>query len=512
MIKLYPALLFISGLFCFFCFPEMYELPLHDEAFYSQGKFASFPDWGPLYHLAYYCTNLVTGSRIQSFYFLSGFTGLILVPILSYFLANKFLKNAHQSFVISSLSYLALWNMPSNPKIQIFNLTLILIAFILRQPPTSDSSKRTIASYLILTTSIFCRFDNFIILFILMIFDFYSWAKIKKTKLILISNLAILTSFYILISFFGNPVNKTRNWRAFVDHFFWRNPDIFVGDIKPGEDYATVVKTFFDNSESIVSAAMAKPLAISNHIFKNLIDLPFYIWKNFQIPTLWAISPLIILGFILILVLMRDENNLDSQAKSELKLFVSSATLKCLATALILQPAGKYVFEMNFCILLIIASIKIPSFKIAKKKFIHLSLPMISVAICLFYFQRPVFFKEAVSINDSLKALKKIEETGAIKHFLGNEGFLIWYESDAPYINLWPDRRFDRAMASNLNHFLSEQNIDVVLIDPSQRYLFKIIGIDQQFLEFERSPENFGFALKYRSNYGPLSIFQRIPR
>lgn len=516
MKRLPTTILIVTSIIGLFALREAYHLPLHDEAFYSQGRFKDFPDWGPLYHFIYFILNSITQSRIHSFYFLLGITSLVMIPFFSYILSVRFLGSKTLAIIISSLSLLASWNLKSNPKIQIFNFCLLALAFFLRTYSSKNLNFHKVFSYLILTVSIFCRFDNIIVLFFVLSYDSYIFIKNKKPVLIGATFLISITTFLALFSVFGNPLNQSRNWRAFTDHFFWKNPGLFVKKIQPGEDYANLVQKFFNGASSIYEAFLNQPIVMLKHITVNTIHIPYYIWTNFQIYPWLSLSPFIYVVAIILLLLKQTKdgcseiNSVVEVDNNEINLFSFSLFAKCLATAVILQPVGKYIFEINIIILISIARIRLPLLKKMGDKVPEMANLLFPILAFFFYFQHPAIFRENVSVEKAVEILSAIERRKPLGNFLGNEGFLIWSQSNASHINLWPDRRFDKEMAHDLKGFLEKERIDVVLIDGSQRYLFKIIGLSRVFYAFEKKPEEFGYAAIYRSSSDPLSIYQRL--
>ena len=488
-------MLLLTALLLSYNFTARFDLPLHDEALYARGLYKDNGGWGPLYQLTYFLLNQVTNSRILSFHILFFVLTFILLPLFGYGFARKLGYGPLSSSSLALYMLFSNWNYPVQPKIQIFNFVIFILAFLIRWSEVLREKTRLYLFYSIMILLVFCRQDNSIILAGFLLWDLFKLLRKKEIKplisLLLVNGLAAL-AFWLI---FGNPFGTERSWFAFRDHFLWRNNDFFAADLASGISFETSIERFFNGATSIREALFNNPLPVLTHFLKNLLQLPLTLMGNFvpvvhdEFVFFWT---LIFYGFLIIMIYWdkTPSHPIHPEIKTDFKIVFSLICLKCLITATLLQPWSKYVFEINFFLFVLLLNF-LARFQSAHKALAHLLPLSFPLLLLLHPFKRDLF-KNEISISHATQTYQKLIKHHPIQFTMANFGVLEWM-GESNYFNLYVDTKHDEDLKLGMEHFLKKSGLQLVILDPDYRRLIKNRGFEAQFHDFELRPEAFNF-------------------
>lgn len=503
----YPLiLLLISGLIFSFNFANRYDLPIHDESLYANGNFTIANGWAQLYQLMYFILNPVTASPVLSFDIILFSFSFIFLPLAVYSFARAMDITKPVSSVIAFLCLLSPWNFPSDPKVQVFNFTLIALAAILRLR-VPNPLKGRLLSYFVLILSVYSRQDNLIILIFLSLYDSIYFIRTKQPVLILKLFLGgALFSLALYLFFHGSPFDPNRSWKAFLDYFRWRNASELAPLLSGQGTIFEQLHSFLNGADSIIEAFIAQPRLVTLHFYKNFVELLPVLINNFA-PLLnfpqWIFWPLIVL-----VTLASNQHPEKKPLRAEHLIWIGAFCLKAFAIALLLQPMGKYVFEFN------IAFLFMAGFWLSRYRLIgrgtRLSLSLFFLPLLLF--SHP-FDQKQLQYEFSMRAtqvfLRSQDQVSPIKKIISIDGFYNWLKTPHP-VDIWNNRGEDLLIKKNLKEFLVKHKVDTIIMEPHLRWQIQQVDLTGPFLKFEQSPEEYGFKILLNRPDEKLTIYRTV--
>ena len=503
--KIPLILLILAGVVFSFNYMDRYDLPLHDEALYSVGNYSFMPNWGPLYQFVYFVLNKLTGSYIDSFYILLYSLTFFILPLSIYVFCQRLKFSPNTSSLIAGISLLSYWNFPSNPKIQVFNFSFLLLALISR-----TKNKPNYLSYTLITASLFIRQDNLILLVFLLGWDGLNYLRKKEFKYIIAATGTILIVFLLGTTIFKYPFHNSRTWLAFRDHFYWRNEKVFERDKLQSLSINQSEKRLFGENSSLLEAYKTHPELLNTHFLQNLYELPHNFIRNFNLVILDGhhngSKSTFFLYFLIFTLLITAKRN--GPLPLDIIPISMGLFIKCLLIAILLQPMDKYIFELNVIFLIILSYLvtKINS-QYRWKDLPYISIPL--VVLLFFSYKEPVF-REEVSLNEIVLKIREIDQKNKIKSTLSNMGVHHWSDLKCSNLNLWVNRGFDFEIKKDIKKFLEDRQIDVIVLEPNMRNLIKDVGLDSFFNQFEEHYHEMGLELIYGVPSEGASIYRSI--
>lgn len=259
------------------------DIRLYDESNYLHGGIRlgdgilPSAENAPLYACWYFLLHLLTGEAVSTYYInyavLSACgTGLIYAFLRVYQIGRASSLGWAAAYMVSEA------NIPSWPKVSTFALLLILSASIALA--IWESTLLRLSTILILTSLItFIRPEFAFGWIAVLLYGIYHLIDcLAKSKHIRNTDLYIFLlsiGFGIcLLAFFGNPLQGSRSFIAFGQHYSLNYVSWHGLDLNPWTNWIDITKSIYGDVDTIGGALRANPLAFFRHIFTNLASLP----------------------------------------------------------------------------------------------------------------------------------------------------------------------------------------------------------------------------------------------
>jgi hypothetical protein len=499
-------ILIISCLLFSLDFRARFDLPIHDESVYAQGLYSSLFGWAPLYQLSYFILNSFTNSLMDSFdIILFSFT-FILFPSAIYGLARKINFSPEISAIVAFICLISPWNFPVDPKVEIFNMTWLALALIIRLG-NLQASWRLLLFYFMMVISLYLRQDNFVVLFIVSLYDLIEFIRNRTWRKIVYLLLTIIITLGFCYTFFKHfPFDSSRSWYAFRDHFRWRNASALTQLIAGEGNIYDKINIFFKGAQSIPEAFLARPDFVARHFLNNAVDFVPGFFANFKL--LLNPSPFFIWLFLILMLWILNRTDKQNTTLPHIIPVAGIAFfIKALTMAILLQPSGKYIFEANIAFLFgtcwFIGRLKplsVPRFL----NYCYLILPF----LLFFHPFKQKQLENKFDIRQTLQFLQQESTQKPIKVIISVDGISNWLSKPRP-IDLWNDRHYDQGIKNDMNLFLLEQKVDTIVFDPNLRWLLSEITLKNAFTTFEEKHKEFGFYLLKGRAFEGLTIYRR---
>jgi hypothetical protein len=446
------------------------------------------------------------------------------------------------------------WNMPIEPKIQIFNYIFFLVAFNIRWILKDKFFKEIslewlgkIIFYSILTVIIYIRQDNIIIIGVALLWDFFH----AKRKWIITLPLIIIPAIYYSLKLqLGNTFTDGRTLATFLGHFGINNQEIFSEYIKAKIPNQTILDIYFQYPTNLWEAFWARPFEFIAHVFKNLINISKIsnTW-SLSLESHWKFGSFLKLVFLFLALKIFSRgispskfNKLDFK---EIKLFSTTILIKCLGVSLVFNWWLKYFFELSIVITIWVIIFTtylrsksnkelfeyiqkiIQKFKYIQSRicnFVHLRLNFVkSVPIflntnwvwlfiptlLLFHnYQTTTLFRKT-GISQFVEIVRKENSAKPIVNILSGSDFFSYPLLEPKLFHLYVNRKYDFEVKSNLNLFLTKYKIDTIILYDDYRTALKEVGMEKQFYDFENNYSDYGYELRFENDIG-MKLYRRI--
>ena len=553
--KYYPVLiLMLSSYIYSLHYLSRLTLPTDDESLYARGDIVGHSDWGPLYSLYYNTINSFTHDSFKSLYYNYFALSFILVPFITYLTLRNLKMNVKSSSFGAIIALLSYWNMPMDPKVQIFNYILVLIAFnirwVLKNSKILEFSAEWIGKtlfYAILAAAIYVRQDNILIIGIALLWDLY---HTKSKWLVSIPAVAIAAVYYLMKMKIGNTFSDTRSVEIFLDHFWTNNPEIFSEFIKANIPRSPVLDLYFKNPQSLWDIFSAHPAQVINHFVKNVFYFPrvSQVW-SIGLETHWKFTALvkIIFVFLIYKIFTRgiDQSEIHKVDYKEISLFSLALTLKCLAISIFLNWWLKYFFEISIVMTIwgiIIATVAYNSDREAIEAFIKNLIQKAidfqnravafftrtfgfvqstfnlkpttsdSISTNWFWFIIPALFifqdyqtttlKKDKGIINFVEIVRKENAQKPVHNILSGSDFYSYPVLNPILYHLYINRNYDKDIKADFKKFLERNEIDTIILYEDYRARLKEVGMEKEITDFENHYADYGYEVKFEDEMG----------
>jgi hypothetical protein len=281
------------------------DIGLYDESNYlhngieiAQGKLPD-PSGAPLYACWYFLLNLISGEPVSAYYLNYAVLSATTTALVYIFL------RVYQISRVSSLAWSTVFmmssaNIPAWPKVS--NLALVFILFAAIASAFFHSIGQRISIAMIVTAIVtFLRPEfafGWIIAFLsglyYMVHCLFKFRRFPKGDFYIFF-LSIAFSLGLL-AIFGNPLQGSRSFMAFGQHYSLNYVKWHNLEINPWTNWNNIVAKSFGDADSIGSALRANPVAFFSHLASNCIRLPREL-ANLFIPWLAILKKANILAF-----------------------------------------------------------------------------------------------------------------------------------------------------------------------------------------------------------------------
>ena len=323
------------------------------------------PGDAPLYCIWYSLLARVSSDSI-ALYYLNCRMVTILPPVLFYILLRRY----RVSLLTSSLSALFLLLTSANfyvwPKVNHFELMVLLAFLILAAIPKSLTLGFAILAFGCLLAA-YIRpemFFAFVLCFAISVGSFL----FRERTLFHVAALASLALIAIAVTIVGNPVSGNRSLTAFGQHFSL-NWHAWTHDasLSPWDDWRQIVHMNFGQVSGIGQAMLNNPAAFARHVATNAIHLPGALVSTFALnPNFFAtfhMRPieayiLLALGFGGLLFLSRrailSRLRLAMPTEKRFLLFVCAVCPVIILSCLIIYPRPHYMLVLGTLLLAVL--------------------------------------------------------------------------------------------------------------------------------------------------------------
>lgn len=480
--KFYLALFLLVTTSLFFKLYNILPLDYDDEANYiSQGFFnLSNIDWSYIYPKFYTLILFFSDDQFLAYnlsYYLNSF---LLLPVIAFFIIRLLTKNSLISFTYSLFALLHSSNIPTFPKIQIFNSIVYGLLFFL----ILDREKfwRIATALVISIFSIYIRQDNILVIPFFIILLFTSRVSLQK-KFCTFLFCFIFT--IILFSTVGIPFSSIRTLFAFYDHFSWFGAAQVMGVQTPDVNFIRI--ELFKNPSTLLELIQNNPHAFIIHLKNNfsmfletLSKFNSLIVEKKYLQNLIFWTPVSLVFFTF----------LNSDSKKHQRLFLSMYSfifLKSLITGFILSPQNKYFIEMYVFGPVFLASLisfavnKFFAIKVDINKFTPYLIPFVlNLILVLFLASRPPLLNLAYDTIESteilISYLKQTNLSSAKKAYFhvlypGYFGYTTNYTNRFSFI----DAANRQGNQSSFSKYLKDEKFDFILLlkGIGDEYFFK---------------------------------------
>lgn len=483
---------------------RFFDLDPEDEALYVAYGITNFrdPAWAPLYGFYYHLISFLTPNPIQVYainFVLIAFGIFISIYILTYDLT----KSPVTALLMSLFSFCTGANLGIIPKVQLFNFCFLFCLFFVIHRRT-ENRWRLWLFYIVMTASIYLRQDNIIYLFAILGYDLWRFRKRELGSFLLsayIWMMLIICTAGVLLDFVGNPFQQDRTWRAFADHFVWRNPEMFSlwpTTLSNGE----MVSHTFHYADSIASALRNNPLLFLQYTFQNLIDTPSVFLATLQLqpgPFSQLIFTFSALILFLFLALMSKESVQypAKETRNFIFFFVGATLLKVAMTCSLLNPDPKYLIELVLMtpalVAFLVHTFCVPRWKKNWKIFSPIVVCGIAVlfAILIRFGLEPRYQYQSGQ-RDTISIVTSIAKAHQSQLIMAPGGTTRYLANDFK-TKLLRDFETEALPNQSLGNFMADKNVDLVVLEPAFFEEVKQSGAIEPYRNFLNQYAQAGF-------------------